>query len=118
VPTQTSGGHRNYDLYGLTVRNVPVTLGGPREWYPGAVLETLPSVVADIVGSSGPSRTMHPQESLNSQSCQSPEMFAADGLPATIQDVEIVAAQVNVLDFFPIAKKILTGREAVRRTTG
>ena len=105
-PTQTSGGKRNYDLYGQTVKNIPVTLGGPREWYPGAILETLPSVVAD----SGPSRTMHPQKILNSQSCQSPEMFAID-LPPTIQDVEIVAAQtVSVLDAFPIVKKLLIGQ--------
>lgn len=110
MPTQTSGGHRNYDLYGQTIKNVPVTLGGPREWYPGAMLETLPSVVADIAGASGPRRSMHPQEILNSQSCQSPEMFAID-LPPTIQDVEIVAAQtVSVLDAFPIVKKLLIGQ--------
>ena len=43
----------------LTVKNIPVTMGGPKEWYPGAMLETLPSVVADIAGASGPRRTMH-----------------------------------------------------------
>lgn len=43
----------------LTVKNIPVTMGGPREWYPGAMLETLPSAVADIAGASGPRRSMH-----------------------------------------------------------
>jgi len=111
VPTQTSGGHRNYDLYGQTVRNIPQTLGGPREWYPGAVLETLPSVVADIAGASGPRRTMHGQE-IHAQSCrsnQNPEMVPIEaGLPATAQDGEVIAAQ-TALDAFPILKRILTG---------
>lgn len=45
----------------LTVKNIPVTLGGPTEWYPGALVQSLPSVVADIAGASGPRRSMHGQ---------------------------------------------------------
>jgi len=59
----------------LTVKNIPVTLGGPTEWYPGALVQSLPSVVADIASASGPRRTIHGQftdhrnYALNPQEC-------------------------------------------------
>ena len=47
---------------GLTVKNIPNTLGGPSEWYPGANIERLPSVAGGVTGASGPSRTLHGQD--------------------------------------------------------
>jgi hypothetical protein len=45
----------------LTVKNIPKTMEGTQEWYPGALVQSLPSVVADIAGASGPRRTMSGQ---------------------------------------------------------
>lgn len=102
---------RNYKLNPLTVKNIPQPWG-PREWYPGALIQTMPSVIQ--IGA-GPTRTMHPQEihaQSSGQSCQSPEMVSSDRLPSTWQDVEIVAAQAapNILDYYPLIKKLLTGQ--------
>jgi len=43
-----------------TQKNIPQPWG-PREWYPGAMIQTLPSVIQTGGGVAGPSRTMHPK---------------------------------------------------------
>jgi len=41
-------------------KNIPTAFGAPREWVPGALIQTLPSVIQTGAGVPGPSRTMHP----------------------------------------------------------
>ena len=109
---QRTGGLRNYSqnpqFRALTVRNIPriTALGGTLSWSPGEAIANLPSIVSIVPG---PSRTLSPQLGVSDQSNQNPEVI---GLPHSIQDVEVVAAEKvpNLLDFFPIAKELLTGQ--------
>lgn len=45
-------------------KNIPEPWG-PRTWYPGALIQTMPSVIQTGGGVAGPSRTMHPSTGLS-----------------------------------------------------
>lgn len=45
-------------VHAQTEKNIP-TPWGPRTWYPGALIQTMPSVIQTGGGVAGPTRTMH-----------------------------------------------------------
>lgn len=47
-------------VHAQTEKNIPLPWG-PREWYPGAMIQNLPSVIQTGAGVTGPTRTMHPR---------------------------------------------------------
>jgi hypothetical protein len=54
---------RHYSLLRIQ-KNIPQPWG-PREWSPGALIQTIPSVIQTGGGVAGPSRTMHPSRDLS-----------------------------------------------------